>query len=91
MDTRIQAWILEYNVDPCDRGLKLGHSYQKYNVDLCRTDSNLSIATTIQIWIHALHTKLHRNLERAMNAKQVPRVFISSSKKYNSIHVITMF
>ena len=63
-----QAWILEYNVDPCDRGLKIGHSYQTYNVDLCHTDSNLSIATTIQMWIHARYTKLHRNLGKAMSA-----------------------
>ena len=57
-----EAWLLEYSVDPCDRGLKLGHSYQTYNVDLCHTDANLSIATTIQMWIHARYTKLHRNL-----------------------------
>ena len=57
-----QAWLLEYSIDPCDRGLKLGHSYQAYNVDLCHTDANLSIATTIQIWIHARYTKIHRNM-----------------------------
>ena len=57
-----QAWLLEYNIDPYDRGLKLGHSYQTYNVDLCHIDANLSIATTIQMWIHARYTKLHCNL-----------------------------
>ena len=46
-----QTWLLEYSVDPCDRGLKLGHSYQTYNVYLCHTDANLSIATTIQVWL----------------------------------------
>ena len=56
-ERNIQPCLLEYNVDPCDRGLKLGHSYQTYNVDLCHTDTNLSIATTIQMWIHARHTK----------------------------------
>ena len=71
-----QTWLLEYNVDPCDRGLKLGHSYQTYNIDLCHTDANLSISTTIQMWIHAGHIQLHRNLGKAMSAKQVPRVFI---------------
>ena len=57
-----QAWLLEYSVDPCDRGLKLGHSYQTYNVDLCHKDANSSIATTIQMWIHVRYTKLHHNL-----------------------------
>ena len=33
--------------------LKLGHSYQTYNVDLCQMDANLSTTTTIQMWIHA--------------------------------------
>ena len=85
-----QAWLLEYSVDPCDRGLKLGHGYQTYKVDLCHKDVNLSIATTIQMWIHARYTKLHHNLGKAMSAKQIPKVFISSSTKYDSIHLITM-
>ena len=59
-----QAWLLEYNVDPCDRGLTLEHSYQTYNVYLCHTDANLSIATTIKMWIHAgtSYNILHHNL-----------------------------
>ena len=59
-----KPWLLEYNVDPCDRGLKLGHSYHIYNVYLCRTYANLSIDTTIQMWIHAgtSYNILHRNL-----------------------------
>ena len=59
-----QTWLLEYNVDPCDRGLKLGHSYQTYNVYLCHIDANLSIAMTIQMWIHAgtSYNILRRNL-----------------------------
>ena len=57
-----QSWLLEYNVDPFDRGIKLGHIYRKYDVDLCHTDTNLSIATAIQMWIHARYTKLYRNL-----------------------------
>ena len=75
---------------PCDRGLKLGHSYQTYNVDLCHTDTNLSISTTIKMWIHARYTKLHRNVGKAMRDKQIPKVFVSSSTKNNSIHVITI-
>ena len=74
------------------RRLKFGHSYQTYNVDLCHIDTNLSIATTIQMWIHARYTKINRNLgEKGMSTfKQMPRFFISSSTKYDSIHVITM-
>ena len=34
------------------RRLKLGHSYQTYNVDVCHMDANLSTTTTIQMWIH---------------------------------------
>ena len=37
------------------RRLKFGHSYQTYNVDLCHTDANLSIAINIQMWIHAMN------------------------------------
>ena len=85
-----QAWLLEYSVDPCDRGLKLGHSYQTYNVELCHTDTNLIIAIAIKMWIHARYTKLYRNLGKAMSTKQIPKVFISSSTKYDSIHVIIM-
>ena len=79
-----QAWILEYIVDPYDRGLTLGHSYWTYNIYLCHIDANLTIATTIQMWIHARYSKLHRNLGKAMSAKQVPRVFVLSSAKYDS-------
>ena len=63
-----KSWQLEYNVDPCDRGLKIGHSYQIYNVYLCHTDANLSIATTVQMWIHAgnSYNILHRNLGRKL-------------------------
>ena len=72
-----------------NRGLKLGHSYQTYNIDICHTDTNLSIAMTIQMWIHARYTKLHRNQGKINERfRQIPRVFISSSKKYNYIHVI---
>ena len=85
-----QTWLLEYSVDPCDRGLKLGHRYLIYNVDLCHIDVDLSIAATIQMWIHARYTKLHHNLGKAMSGKQIHRVFISSSTKYDFIHVITM-
>ena len=46
MDTKIQHRSMQ-------RRLKLGHSYQTYNVYLFHTDTNLSIATTIQMWIHA--------------------------------------
>ena len=86
-----QAWLLEYNIDACDRELKLGHSYKTHNVDLCHTDANLSIATTIQMWIHARYKKLHCNLwKRNERFKHIPRVFISSSTKYDSIlEVIT--
>ena len=87
-----QAWLLEYKVDPYDGGLKLGHRYQTYNIDLCHTDTNLSIAMTIQMWIHARYTKLHHNLGKINeHFKQIPRVFVSFSAKYDSIHVITMF
>ena len=83
--------LLEYNLDPCDRGLRLGHSYQTYNVDLCHPDANLSIAMSIKMWFHARYTKLHRNLGKSNeHFKQIPRVFVSSSTKYDSIHVITM-
>ena len=58
----------QYKADPCEvqtimatriqrrsmqRKIKLGHSYQTYNVDLCHTYTNLSTTTTIQMWIHA--------------------------------------
>ena len=86
-----QAWLLEYSIDPCDRGLKLRHRYQTYNTDLCHTNINLSIATTIQMWIHARYTKIHCNQGKSNECfKQIPRVFITSSVKYDSIHVITM-
>ena len=86
-----QAWVLEYIVDPCDKGLKLGHSYQTYNVDLRHTDANLSIATTIQMWIHARYTKFYPTWEKINECfKKLPKVFVSSSTKYDSIHVITM-
>ena len=55
-ETNKQAWLLEYNVDPCDIGLKIGHRYWTYDVDLCHTDAILSIAMTIQMWIHARYT-----------------------------------
>ena len=52
----------------CDRGLKLRHIYQTYNVYLCHIDANLSISTTIQMWIHAgtSYNILHRNLGRKL-------------------------
>ena len=48
------SWILRYNVDPWRR-LKFGHRYKTYNVDLSNTDANMSIATNIQMWIHAMN------------------------------------
>ena len=61
------------------------------NVDLCHIDTNLSITTTIQMWIHARYAKLHHNLgKRNERFKQIPRVFVSSFAKYDSIHVIAM-
>ena len=64
---------------------------KSYNVDLCHTDANLSIAMTIQMWIHARYTKLHRTLgKRNEHFKLTPRALISSSTKYDFIHVITM-
>ena len=51
-----QSWLLRYNINPWGR-IKFGHSYQTYNVDLRHTDTYMSIATYIQLWIHAMdHT-----------------------------------
>ena len=47
--------------------LKLGHSYQTYNVDLCQMDTNLSTTMTIQMWIHA---RTHINYSIATWGKQ---------------------
>ena len=89
-----QTWVLEYSIDPCDRGLKPGHSYQIYNVDLCRIDTNLSIAIAKQMWIHAgnSYNILHRNLGRKLWVlfNRHPGSSSRLPHKYNYIHVITM-
>ena len=46
MDTRIQHRYMR-------RRLKLVHSYQTYNIDICKMGMNLSTAMTIQMWIYA--------------------------------------
>ena len=71
----------------------LGHSYQKYTVDLCQMNTNSSIAMTIQIVIHGgtSYNILHCNLGESYECFQhISRVFVSTSIKYDSIHVITM-
>ena len=82
-----QSWLLKYSVDPCE---------EDSNLDITTRHTMYIYVKQMKIWAQQKTYKygsmlwiiqiLHCNLGKEMNAQQKPRVFVSFSTNYDSIH-----